>query len=401
MNKEKKYFAGGMLAGCLTGLLVPVLVVGLIVFFLGVSFNGRGNTDEEEAYYRQLESKLAEIQACIDEHYVFEYDREELTDMLFRGYVAGLGDPYSAYYTAEEYADTMEAASGEYYGIGVLVSQDPASYVISVVNVFKNSPAMEAGLQTGDVLIAVEGEDITAMALDAVVPLIKGEEGSFVSITVYRPESRQELTLPVERRRVEVDTVSCRMLDETTGYLALIEYDSVSPNQVRSAIGELTAGGMERLILDLRDNPGGLLDSVLAIADFFLEKDALIFYMEDKQGREYRFNAKEEALFSGELIVLINGNSASAAEVLSGALKDHDRATLMGETSFGKGIVQSYLELSDGSALKLTTEHYCTPDGSDIHGRGIEPHIEGRDDPATRESDELLEAALAYWKNEA
>lgn len=401
MSNEKKSFAGGMLAGCLIGLLVPILVIGLIVFFLGVSFKGRGNADENAAYYRQLESKLAEIQACIDEHYVFEYDKDELTDMLFRGYVAGLGDPYSAYYTAEEYAETMEAASGEYYGIGILVSQDTHSYEISVVNVFKNSPAMEAGLQVGDILVAVGGEDITAMELDAVVPLIKGEEGSFVSITVYRPGSRQELTLSVERRRVEVETVSCRMLDETTGYLELIEFDSVSPNQMRSAIETMTADGMERLIIDLRDNPGGLLDSVLAIADFFLEKDALIFYMEDKQGREYRFNAKEDALFSGELVVLINGNSASAAEVLSGALKDHDRATLMGETSFGKGIVQSYLELSDGSAIKLTTEHYCTPNGSDIHGKGIEPHIELSDDPATQEIDELIEAALALWKTAA
>lgn len=320
-----------------------------------------------------LENKLEEINAYIDAYYIFDVDQEAMENSLLAGYVGGLGDPYSVYYTEEELDSVLESSSGAYYGIGVLVGQMEDGS-LQVVNVFSNSPAMEAGMQKEDRIIGVDGQSVEGMELDQVVAYIKGAEGSQVTVTVYRESTGETLDLSMERREVEVDTVEHRMLDNNVGYLQLVEFDDVSLEQMEAALADLESQGMEGLILDLRDNPGGLLTSVVDIADLFLD-EANIFYMEDKAGNRVDYDAQDGTSYQGPIVILVNGNTASAAEVLSGTLQDHGVAQLVGTTTFGKGIVQTFYELSDGSGVKLTTAHYFTPNGTDIHGTGIEPDV--------------------------
>ena len=220
---------------------------------------------------------------------------------------------------------------------------------------------------------------------EAVISLLEAEEKNYDFVLTRRP--------------VEVDTVYYEMKTDTIGYLQLTEFNEVSAGQMKKAIEDLKGMGCRQLILDIRNNPGGLLSSVLEISDLFLKKDKLIFSMEDKAGQVYEYYSESGKAFDGEVLVLVNGNSASASEVLTGCLKDHGEAVIMGEKTFGKGIVQGFFKLSDGSALKLTTEHYKTPGGHDIHKIGIEPDIQGADDPATEGVDELLEQAIEYFQN--
>jgi len=322
----------------------------------------------------QLEEKLSEIEWYIDNYYIFDVEEEKLMDGLLAGYVNGLEDPYSVYYTPEEYASMLESANGEYYGIGVLVTQDTDG-TIQIVNVFRDSPAKEAGILKGDIIAGVDDLDITGMDLNQVVGYIKGKEGTSVELQILRDGEADLLNITVERRQVSVDTVEYRMLEDGIGYIQLVQFEDVSLDQMTEAIEALKSQGMEKLILDLRDNPGGLLTSVVAIADLFLP-EANIFYMEDKSGSRTDYDATGDQLFEGELVVLVNENSASASEVLAGTLKDNGRAQLVGATTFGKGIVQTFYTLSDGSGVKLTTAHYFTPNGTDLHGVGVTPHVE-------------------------
>ena len=335
----------------------------------------------------QVEEKLSEIDWYIDHYYIFDVDREKLADGLLAGYVSGLEDPYSVYYTPEKYTDILESANGEYYGIGVLVTEDKDG-TIQIVNVFSNSPAKEAGILKGDIIAGVDNLDITGMDLNQVVGYIKGKEGTSVELQIQRDGEADLLNITVERRQVSVDTVEYRMLEDGIGYIQLVQFDDVSLDQMTAAIEDLKSQGMEKLILDLRDNPGGLLTSVVDIADLFLP-EANIFYMEDKSGSRTDYNATDDQLFDGELVVLVNENSASASEVLAGTLKDNGRAQLVGATTFGKGIVQTFYSLSDGSGVKLTTAHYFTPNGTDIHGVGVTPNVEAEqpDDEKTGESE--------------
>jgi len=335
----------------------------------------------------QVEEKLSEIDWYIDHYYIFDVDREKLADGLLAGYVSGLEDPYSVYYTPEKYTDILESANGEYYGIGVLVTEDKDG-TIQIVNVFSNSPAKEAGILKGDIIAGVDNLDITGMDLNQVVGYIKGKEGTSVELQIQRDGEADLLNITVERRQVSVDTVEYRMLEDGIGYIQLVQFDDVSLDQMTAAIEDLKSQGMEKLILDLRDNPGGLLTSVVDIADLFLP-EANIFYMEDKSGSRTDYNATDDQLFDGELVVLVNENSASASEVLAGTLKDNGRAQLVGVTTFGKGIVQTFYSLSDGSGVKLTTAHYFTPNGTDIHGVGVTPNVEAEqpDDEKTGESE--------------
>jgi len=335
----------------------------------------------------QVEEKLNEIDWYIDHYYIFDVDRDKLADGLLAGYVSGLEDPYSVYYTPEKYTDILESANGEYYGIGVLVTEDKDG-TIQIVNVFSNSPAKEAGILKGDIIAGVDNLDITGMDLNQVVGYIKGKEGTSVELQIQRDGEADLLNITVERRQVSVDTVEYRMLEDGIGYLQLVQFDDVSLDQMTAAIEDLKSQGMEKLILDLRDNPGGLLTSVVDIADLFLP-EANIFYMEDKSGSRTDYNATDDQLFDGELVVLVNENSASASEVLAGTLKDNGRAQLVGVTTFGKGIVQTFYSLSDGSGVKLTTAHYFTPSGTDIHGVGVTPNVEAEqpDDEKTGESE--------------
>lgn len=353
---------------------------------------------EEEAFGSRLENQLAEIDKLIDEHYIFSVSADTIYDNTVKGYIAGLGDPYSEYFTPEEYAETMNDSSGSYVGIGVAVQQDSDTGAIRALTVYSGSPADKAGMQSGDIITAVDGTDITSSDLDKVVTLIRGKAGSKVQVTVYRDGKYLDLTM--QRAKVDKVTVTSKMLDETIGYIQLTEFDSVSADQLKDAVDQLRSQGMTSFVLDLRDDPGGLLTSVTDIADLFLPKGDGILYMMDKQKNRTDYKCKEAQYITEPVVVLVNGNTASAAEVLSGALRDNGRAQIVGTQTFGKGIVQTFFPLSDGSAVKLTTAHYFTPGGTDIHGVGIKPDTEISDD-VTTDADEPLEAAEKQLKTTA
>ena len=268
----------------------------------------------------------------------------------------------------------MESSTGRYYGIGVQVSQNINTGIITISKVFKNSPAMESGLQAGDMVMKVAGTEVTGMDLNLVVTKIKGEEGEAVNIEVFREGTGETLSLDVERRQVEITTIEYEMKEDRIGYIAFSDFEDVSYDQMMAAISTLEGMGMQGLILDLRGNPGGLLTSAVDIADAFLP-EGLIVYTEDKYGNREEYTSDEEHQFNKPLVVLIDGNSASASEVLAGAIKDYGAGTLVGTTSYGKGIVQSLIPLKDKTALKITVADYYTPNGNNIHGIGIEPDV--------------------------
>ncbi|MBQ6292422.1 MAG: S41 family peptidase [Lachnospiraceae bacterium] len=352
-------------------------------------------TDEADEYSAAAQ-RFEEVMEYVDVYFVLDYDKEEMINQALKAYVDASDDPYSEYMTAEELAKTMEDSDGSYCGIGVQIQQSTETMETTITRVFSNGSAMEEGMKAGDVIIRVGDEDVRKISIDDIVALVRGKEGTTVNVTVYRSWEDKEITFTLTRRPVQVDTVFYEMLTDKIAYLQLTEFDMVSVEQMEEALKALKKEGCEQLILDIRDDPGGRLDSVLDIADFFLKKDLLIMSMEDKTGYVTECYSNSKALFTGDLVVLANGYSASASEVLTGALKDHGRAVVMGEKTFGKGIVQGFFTLSDGSGIKLTTEHWMTPSGECIDKIGIEPDIEGADDPATEDVDELVEQAKEY-----
>lgn len=392
-------------------------LVGLMVCVMGLGLAGCGipmTTTEDSGATTEIEVKdptgsgsvveentskdLEEIQKVIDKYFYFDSDEESMQAGIIKGYMESLDDPYSVYYTKEEYEKFKESTGGEYVGVGVQVSQDVDTMAITVVKVF-DGPAKEAGIEAEDILKKVDGEDITDMEVDAVVDKIGGEEGTEVSITVYRPSDAGEHEYTMRRRTVERPTVEYEMLDNNIGYISVSSFYEVTAVQYIDAVKELEQEGMDGLIVDLRSNGGGLLDVAVEMLDFMLPAGKIV-YTEDKDGNvTSEFTSTDAEQFDKPLVVLVNGYSASASEIFAGAIKDYGTGTLVGTTTFGKGIVQRIFELKDGSAIKLTIAKYFTPKGNDIHKVGIEPDIEVElDVDAYRESegekDNQLQAAI-------
>lgn len=336
---------------------------------------------------KKTNAKLEEIENLIDKNFYFEDDDQAKQDGIIRGYMESLDDPYSVYYTQEEYASFMEDSEGEYVGVGVQVSQNVDTKIITVVDVF-DGPAKEAGVQADDVITKVNGEDITDQDIDTVVDKIRGEEGTEVTITVYRSSDTKEHDFTMPRRKVENPTVEYKMLDYNIGYVQISSFYEVTGDQFVSAIEDLESQGMEGLIVDLRDNGGGLLDIAVNMLDYMLPAGKIV-YTEDKDGNvTSEYNSTDDEQFTKPLVVLVNGYSASASEIFAGAIKDYGLGTLVGTTTYGKGIVQRMFPLDDGSAIKLTIAKYFTPNGNDIHQIGIEPDVKVElDVDAYRESE--------------
>ncbi|MDE6624779.1 MAG: S41 family peptidase [Lachnospiraceae bacterium] len=343
--------------------------------------------------------KLETIQGLIDKNFYFE-DEDEQTkqDGIIKGYLESLDDPYSVYYTAEEYAEFMEDTGGEYVGVGVQVSQNVDTKVITIIKVF-DGPAKVAGIQANDVITEVNGEDITTQDIDAVVDKIRGPEGTEVTVTVYRASDAKDHEYTMQRQAVENPTVEYKMLADNIGYISVSSFYEVTGAQYIAAVEALESQGMEGLIVDLRDNGGGLLDIAVEMLDYMLPEGKIV-YTEDKEGNvTSQYTSDEEHQFTKPLALLVNGYSASASEIFAGAIKDYGLATIIGENTYGKGIVQRVFPLNDGSAVKLTIAKYFTPNGNDIHKVGIKPDVEVElDVEAYRESegqkDNQLQAAI-------
>lgn len=394
--KQRSQFKSGFFSG--VGATLAALMLFLVVSMLISAGKQYGviedktepaSVDDRGGIINTVTKKLKEMQDYVDYYYIFDYDEDQVVDKMLKAYVDGLGDKYSAYYNKEDMVSINEGMSGEYYGIGVSVTQVDEGALI--LQVFDDSPAQEAGMQSGDIIIGAGDTVLAGMELDNIVSLIRGAEGEMISLTYSR--DGKATTVDVERRKVQTQTVTYQMMDNGIGYIELTQFEDVSAGQVKKALQKLTEQGMKKLVLDIRSNPGGLLTSVIDIADMFLEKGQYIMHTKTKQGVQRDYTASSDPIYTGEMVLLVNEYSASASEVLASALQDNGRAKLVGTTTFGKGIVQTYFSMSDGTTLKITTENYYTADWHDIHGKGIEPDFAVELNLET-ETDEQLEKAV-------
>ena len=301
-------------------------------------------------------------------------DEDSLKEGIYTGLLYGLGDPYSRYYTEEEYEEEMRDTEGSYSGIGVSITQNTEGGIL-VVDCYEGSPADEAGLKANDVITAVNGTDVTEMTPAEVSKMIREKEDGTSILTVYHQEADEPEEITVTLSDVELPTVSYEMLEDSIGYLRITEFTMVTPQQFEDAYKDLQAKGMEKLIVDLRDNPGGVLSSVCDVLRQILP-EGLIVYTEDKYGEKQEMKCDGDSLIDIPLAVLVNENSASASEIFAGAVKDYGIGTIVGTTTYGKGVVQTIQPLTDGSAVKITIAKYFTPKGNDINKKGITPHVE-------------------------
>lgn len=316
--------------------------------------------------------KIAEMEAYIDTYFYFDTDKETQEEAIYDGIMSGLDDPYSVYYTKEEYEDLMEEDSGEYCGIGAVVTQD-ANMLVTVVRPIKGSPAEEVGVMADDVFVEIDGVAITDQELTVVVDMIRGEEGTTAHVKFFRPSINDYIELDIPRRIVQNTTVNYEMLENNAGYIQVEQFYDNTDEMFIEAIEDLKNQGAKGFVIDLRDNPGGLLDSVVNMCEYVMPKGNIVT-TKDKNGdimKEY--NAVDDDELDMPMVVLVNGNSASASEIFTGAMKDTGKAIIVGTKTFGKGIVQSVIPLSDGTAIKITVAKYFTPAGNDIHQLGIEP----------------------------
>ena len=351
-----------------------VLVSALCMTLVGCDYEIRKKSDvsSQGMYDKEVEDKVEEINGYIDAYFYFETDQELQEEAIYDGIMAGLDDPYSVYYTADEYADLMEENSGEYVGVGAVVTQG-ADKAVTIVRPIPGSPAEEVGLMAEDIVVQVDDVEITNQDLTTVVEMIRGEEGTEVYIKVYRPSINDYVEFNVTRRVVENVTVNAEILDDNIGYIQVQQFYDNTDEEFIAAVQDMQSKNVKGIIVDMRDNPGGLLTSVVNMCDFIMDEGPILT-TKDKHGRIIaQYDSTDEESLDIPMVVLINGNSASASEIFAGAMKDTGKAELVGTTTFGKGIVQSVMPLSDGTAIKLTIAKYFTPAGNDIHEAGIEP----------------------------
>lgn len=375
-NKKNGYWSG-----LISGLLLAVLVFGCVYIgsqvyriFEAKQIAENSQSEDAELLNDYTAAKVDVIEETIQEYFLEETSRSALENGIYTGMLEALDDPYSAYYSAEDLKELQMSTEGIYYGIGAYISKAATDEFCIISGVIEDTPAQEADLREGDIIYEVDGVLTQGMDTTEVVALIKGEEGTQVVLTLIREEEDDYLKIPVERRKIESPTVSNEMLEGGIGYIEITEFDEVTEDQFAEALAECKGNGMKALILDLRSNPGGNLSTVCEISRMLLPK-GMIVYTEDKYGNRDEYTCDGLRQLQVPAVVLVNGYSASASEILAGAMKDHGVAAIMGTTTFGKGIVQRVISLSDGSAVKLTVSKYYTPNGNDIHEKGIEPDV--------------------------
>ncbi len=373
---KRSWFVGGLVVG-----LACALVISCVVYLvnarggkLGAGLNFSAD-ESDEVLSDFAQQKIDILEDSIQEYYLGDVTTEQLQDGLYRGIVEATGDPYAAYYSEEELEELKESTSGIYYGIGAYVGIDSDTQYCKISSVIENTPAQEAGLQAEDIIVEVDGVDTMGMTTTDVVDLIKGEENTEVVLTIYRKGEPDYLEISVVRRQVEAPTVTYEMMENGVAYIQIAQFETVTVDQFAEKLTQARSDGMKGLILDLRSNPGGTLHSAVEICRMLLPK-GLIVYMEDKNGEREEYSCDGDNQLEVPLVVLVNDNSASAAEIVAGAVKDYGIGTLVGTTTFGKGIVQKVFGITDGSGVKLTISHYYTPKGNDIHEVGIEPDVE-------------------------
>ena len=372
---KNKYYWGGVISGLLFCLAL------MLVFQVGGKGFGnikkQDNTsgsskDKESVVNKNVQNKMELIEESIEKYYLQEYDTKNLEEGIYSGMLDSLGDPYSTYYSVEELQELQNETEGIYYGIGAYISLDEETKGGCITKVMDNSPAKEAGVMDGDIIVEVDGENVLGLSLEELVKKVKGPEDTQVVLTIYRKGETDYIEKTVTRKKIESPTVVYEMLDNHIAYIQITQFDSVTTGQFIDALKQAKEEEMVGLILDLRDNPGGNLSDVIAISREILPK-GLIVYTEDKYGERKEYECDGTKEIDVPMVVLVNGYSASASEILAGAIKDYEKGTILGTTTYGKGIVQKIFPAVDGSALKLTVSHYFTPNGNNIHKVGVEP----------------------------
>lgn len=366
MRKRDKIWLSGFVGG----------IVGSAVLYCGVFYVQHGSLPftNESVAAGEWNQKTAVIEKLIDKNFIDDVDEETLADGMYDGLLESLDDVYSDYYSAEEYQKYKELSQGKYTGIGLVMQQDPDTMEITVKQCYPNMPADLAGVQANDCIYMVDGQLASEMTVTELSEMIKYGDKDEVTLTIKREGEEELLEITVVLDTIEIPVVYDRILEDSIGYIQIAEFTDGTSNQFETAYQGMLEEKIEGLIIDLRTNPGGLLNAVCDTLEQILP-EGMIVYTEDKYGNRDEHTCKGKTPIEIPLVILIDENSASASEIFAGAAKDHEIATLVGNTTFGKGIVQKLYPLSDGSAIKLTVSKYYTPNGVNIHGTGIEPDV--------------------------
>lgn len=411
--RKRKSFVFGLILEIVIGCLVLGIggVAGMGIYanttgnYLIISPKGVTQTSDNKVLNRKTIGKIEELLAYIDLYYNDEYDADDVRDAIYEGTLSGLEDPYSVYYTADDYKDLQISTSGNYYGIGAGLLQNAKTMEVTVSKVYEGTPAEDAGLEDGDQILKVDDVEATSMELSNLVKKIRGEEGTTVHLQIYRESSGETLEVDVKRANVDLPSVSYEMLDGSIGYIQISEFQSNTAKQFKAAVKDLQSQDMKSMIVDVRSNPGGLITSVVDILDQILPEGTVV-YTEDKYGKRENYTSDSNCL-KLPIAVLVNENSASASEIFAGAIKDYNYGTLIGVKTFGKGIVQTVYPLEDGDAIKITTAKYYTPNGNYIHKVGITPDIEveynysgPKDEKYDKKYDNQLQKAIEVLQDE-
>lgn len=381
-KKKSQGFASGMIIGAVSAFMAVILLILSVAAvciakgYIHIGVNGdvyiqSDAVTDSDGIGSEVEGKLNAIDSVLESFYFGDVDDETAKDNIYKAYLSSYGDKYTMYYTADEYKALKESTNGKFYGIGAVCQLSGEGGVL-LVDVYDNGAGYQAGLRSGDRVVNVDGRDITGMELSSAVALIKGDKGTSVTLEVIRGTER--LTFSVVRDAVEAKTVSYTLLDNNIGYLSISQFEEVTTKQFKAAVEDLQSQGMKGLVIDIRNNPGGLLDTVVGMLKYMLP-DGLIVYTEDKQGNRKEYKGQDNDEFNLPLAVIVNGNSASASEIFAGAIQDYGKGTIIGTQTYGKGIVQTVKPLTDGSAIKFTIAKYFTPKGQDIHGKGVTPDM--------------------------
>lgn len=381
-KKKSQGFASGMIIGAVSAFMAVILLILSVAAvciakgYIHIGVNGdvyiqSDAVTDSDGIGSEVEGKLNAIDSVLESFYFGDVDDETAKDNIYKAYLSSYGDKYTMYYTADEYKALKESTNGKFYGIGAVCQLSGEGGVL-LVDVYDNGAGYQAGLRSGDRVVNVDGRDITDMELSSAVALIKGDKGTSVTLEIIRGTER--LTFSAVRDAVEAKTVSYTLLDNNIGYLSISQFEEVTTKQFKAAVEDLQSQGMKGLVIDIRNNPGGLLDTVVGMLKYMLP-DGLIVYTEDKQGNRKEYKGQDNDEFNLPLAVIVNGNSASASEIFAGAIQDYGKGTIIGTQTYGKGIVQTVKPLTDGSAIKFTIAKYFTPKGQDIHGKGVTPDM--------------------------
>ncbi|MBD9158816.1 MAG: S41 family peptidase [Clostridiales bacterium] len=350
----------------------------------------------------EIATELNKYRKIIDKYYLGNVDEEKLKEGAIKGYIEGLGDKYSEYISKEDMEDYMADTTGNFVGIGVYMAQDTKTNKIMVISPIKGGPAEKAGIQPGDYILSVDGIEYAGDQMSVAANKIKGEAGTTVKIKFLRNNETKEYELT--REKITVNPVEGKVLENNIGYIEFSSFDEGTAEEFKNKYEELQKQGITSLVIDLRNNGGGIVSEALKIADYILNKDDVILYEVDKNNKETTEKSTNDPIINMPIVILTNGNTASSSEILAGALKDHGKAKVVGEKTYGKGVIQQLLTLPDGSGLKITSEEYLTPNKTKINGVGIEPdekvslpdtvknvlNVEEKDDTQLQKAIELL-----------